>query len=217
MDGKRPYNRLVYAHPASTPQDPSILTRRRSHMINLVTIGDQKYMIDVGFGPNGATRPLPLRKDSPDEFTHIAPASMRLVWKNLAENTDLNQRLWVYQHRIDNHSDFQDMYCFTELEFLRQDYFLMNYFTSTHQKIWFTQKVICAKMVMGGPDEDAIIGVIILQDNVKMRSNGKTEVHEEFKSEDDRVSALERRFGISLSRSECEGIRGMVSEIRQAA
>lgn len=185
-------------------------------MINLVTIDGAKYMIDVGFGGWSApTSPLRLERNACDTTaTQIAPAEMRLAWKNIDGNTDPNQRLWVYQHRSNNESPWLDMYCFSELEFLPQDYELMNYWTSTSPKVWFTQKVICAKMVIDSPENAELVGIMILQDDLKLRIHGKTESQQTFKNEEERVSVLDRVFGINLSKPERAGIKGLVSELK---
>jgi arylamine N-acetyltransferase len=183
-------------------------------MINLVKIGEHRYMVDVGFGPNGPIHPLKL-DHSGSISKHITPASMRLQWRNIDANTNPNQRLWVYELKINDESDFQEVYCFTELEFLPTDYEMMNYYTSTSPKIFFTQKIVCAKMLLGGQEGDQIIGVIILQDDVKWRIHGKKEWEQKFESEEDRLKALDETFGIKLSPVEREGIKGMVSEIKR--
>lgn len=183
-------------------------------MVNIVTIGSARYGVDVGFGPNGQTHPLALDHTG-SILPQIAPASMRLVHKNISENTNADQRLWVYQHRINDESEWQDMYCFTDLEFLPADYMIMNYFTSTSQKTWFTQKIVCAKMVFGEREEkEELVGAIILQDDLKRRIKGQTEVIEKFETEEDRLRALETHFGIVLNPAEREGINGMASEIK---
>ncbi|EOD47389.1 putative arylamine n-acetyltransferase 1 protein [Neofusicoccum parvum] len=186
-----------------------------SHMVNLVTIGTHKYLVDVGFGPNGPTHPLRLERNACDTTsTQISPAEMRLAWKNIDGNTDLNQRLWVYQHRTNNELPWLDMYCFAELEFMPQDYEIMNYHTSTNSKAWFTQKVMCAKMVIDSPENSELVGAMILQTDLKLRIHGKTESQQMFKNEEDRIAALDRVFGIVLSKTERAGIKGLVSEIK---
>ncbi|KAJ9635158.1 hypothetical protein H2199_008644 [Coniosporium tulheliwenetii] len=184
-----------------------------SHMTSLVTIGDKKYKVDVGFGPNGSTHPLVLNHEKLVS-THIAPASMRLVWKNIEANTDPSQRLWVYQHRINDDCDFQDMYCFTELEFLPNDYNLMNFFTSMSPTTWFTQKIVCAKMILNKDEE--LSGQVILGDGFKRRVGGKTVEERKFKNEEERLECLKVVFGIRFSESERDGIKGMVSELNAA-
>ncbi|OCL13817.1 arylamine N-acetyltransferase 1 [Glonium stellatum] len=185
-----------------------------NHMINLVKIGEHRYVVDVGFGPNGPIHPLKLDRSS-TVSNHISPASMRLQWKNIVGNTNPDQRLWVYEHKINDKHDFEEMYCFTELEFLPSDYEIMNYYTSTSLKVLFTQKIVCAKMLIGGPENDQIIGVVILQNDVKWRIHGEKKREQKFESEEDRLKALDEVFGIKLSPVERECIKGTVSEIKK--
>jgi len=189
-----------------------------SHHVNIVTIGQEKFFVDIGFGPNGQTRPLKLPRLAPDEhdakvFTQIAPAQMRLVKKNIEENTDPEQRLWVYQHRINESSEWADTYCFTELEFLPNDYILMNYWTSSSPKTMFTQKIICTRMMMADDGSDEIVGALILGKELKRRMKGDTTTIWEFESEEDRVMALEMHYGITFSEAEKAGIDCMSTEL----
>ncbi|KAJ4295225.1 hypothetical protein N0V90_007236 [Kalmusia sp. IMI 367209] len=181
------------------------------HMIVIVRIGEQKYHVDVGFGPNGPIKPMLLER-SGTILPHITPASARLQWKNIAENTDPDQRLWVYEHRIDENSDFELTYCFTELEFLPADYRVMNLSTSTSLSTFFTQIVFMEKKLLG--EDGELIGSIILGNDVKWRVHGRKEREIKFSSEADRVGAIEEHFGIKLSVAEKFGILGMVSQIK---
>jgi arylamine N-acetyltransferase len=184
----------------------------RSHMVNIVSIGDAKYHVDVGFGGNGPVVPMPLDRSGPVQ-KHIAPATARLQYRNIAENSDPDQRVWVYEHRIDGDNDFQTTYCFTELEFLPSDYAMMNYFTSTSPRTFFTRVTVAVKKLLG--DDGELEGVLILGNNdLKWRVHGKTERQIKFESEEDRIKALEEHFGIKLSAAEREGIRGLPSQIQ---
>lgn len=102
-------------------------------MVNIVTSADaQKYIVDVGFGSDGATRQLPLIHE--EVMQRILPQHMRLIKENIAENTDLDQMLWIYQRRYSPPDEWTSMYCFTEVEFLPQDYEVMNFWTSKSRK-----------------------------------------------------------------------------------
>ena len=68
-------------------------------------------------------------------------------------------------------------------------------------------------MLLG--EGDQIIGVIILQDDVKWIIRGKKEWEQKFEDEGDRLKVLDETFGIKLSPVEREGIKGMVSEIKR--
>ena len=181
-------------------------------MVNIVKVGEAKYHVDVGFGGNGPITPMPLDRSGPVQ-KHIAPATARLQYRNIPGNTDPEQRLWIYEHRIDDNSDFQITYCFTELEFLPSDYAMMNYFTSTSRRTFFTRVIVGVKNLLG--DDGELEGALILGNNdIKWRVHGKTERQIKFETEEDRIRALEEHFGIKLSAAEREGIRGLPSQIK---
>lgn len=191
------------------------------HMVNIVTLGGdggrKKYMLDVGFGGPGPVQPMLLDADAEDAAAaahvwQIAPAEARLVRENIPENTDRGQKLWQYQHRIDAQSEWQAIYCFTELEFLPEDYEVMNFWASQSRKSWFTHCVVAVKMVREGEE---VVGTLILQDGeVKRRVSGKTEHLRTCKTEEERVRALEDIFELRLTDEERRGIGGMVTELK---
>ncbi|KAL5404990.1 hypothetical protein PMIN06_011202 [Paraphaeosphaeria minitans] len=180
------------------------------HMIVFVKIGGQKYYVDVGFGANGPIEPMPVDHSGAIR-PHIAPASARLQWRNISQNVDPDQRLWVYEHKIDEEHDWEPMYCFTELEFLPGDYRVMNLSTSTSPTTFFTKIVFMEKKLLG--DDGSIIGNIILGTDVKWRIHGKKEREIKFESEEDRVKAIEEHFGIKLGVVERDSILGLVSQM----
>ena len=181
-------------------------------MVNIVTLADgKKYMVDVGFGSNGPTQPLPLDSE-PSQLKNIAPADVRLVYDNIPENTNRSQKLWIYQHRNDAQSPWLPMYCFTELEFLPQDYETINFQTSQSRTSWFTYKIVVVKKIL---EEGEVVGTLMLVGgDLKRRIKGRTEDLKVCKIEEDRVQALEEWFGIKLGVDERAGIRGMVTELR---
>lgn len=183
-----------------------------SHMVNIVTLSSgHKYMLDVGFGGNGPIQPLLLNPTAP-HTQHIAPAEARLVLENIPRNTDLNQKLWQYHYRVNSQSEWQTIYCFTELEFLPKDYEIMNFWTSQSRKSWFTYQIVAVKMILEG---DEVVGTLILGGgDVKKRTKGKTEQLRTCKTEEERVQALEDLFELRLTDEERRGIGGMVTELK---
>ena len=179
-------------------------------MVNIVTLQNgNKYMLDVGFGGEGPTRPLPLieAKVSPG----IGMQELRLVRQNILANTDASQRLWIYQTRHSTSDPWKSVYCFTEVEFLPQDYQMMNFYTSQCRFCWFTYKVVAVKMIREGEE---IVGTISLNETaVKRRIKGKAEDLEQCRTEDERVDALGKWFGIKLTAEERRGIKGMVTDL----
>lgn len=186
--------------------------RCRSHMVNIVTLKDgKKYMLDVGFGSNGPIKPLLLDTDL-SQTQGIAPAEMRLVKRNLEANTDPHQRLWVFEHRNDAKSEWLAMYCFTEVEFLPQDYEMMNFWTSQSRKTWFTWRIVVVRLVM---EEGELVGTMgLVGAELKRRVGGKTEVLRVCEGEGERLEVLREWFNIELSDFEKVGIKGMVTELR---
>ena len=183
------------------------------HMLNILTLGSDRYLIDVGFGSNYVpTTPIRLINDTTG-FSNVSPASARLVFKAIEGASSPRSKVWVYQHRISNDDPWRDMYCFNpDMEFFERDFEMMNYWTSTSKKTIFTQRVICNRMVEG-KDGGGIVGTLMLGREMKRRVGRESEVLKEFESEDDRVSALVEHFGIVLNEVEREGIRRTGDEI----
>lgn len=187
----------------------------RSHMVNIVTLANgQKYMLDVGFGAEGATRPLPLTNalDTGDTLPGIGSQELRLIHSNIAPNTDPGQKIWVFQRRYSASDEWRTTYCFTETEFLPRDYEMMNFWTSQSKTVWFTYTIMSVKMIMEG--EEVVGQFILLGADVKRRVKGETEHLMSCKSEGERVDALEKWFGLKLTEDERRGIKGMVTELK---
>nr|CBL43271.1 TPA: arylamine N-acetyltransferase 1 [Alternaria brassicicola] len=183
-----------------------------SHMVNFVTIGGTKYHVDVGFGAEGPVVPMPLERSGTIQ-KHIQPASTRLQWRNIPGNTDPNQRLWVYEYRRNDESDWEIKYAYSELEFQEQDFAMMNHFTSTSRRTFFTHMIVADKKILG--DDGELVGKLSLAaKSLKWNMQGHKTKEIEFKSEGERIEALEKYFGIKLRRAERDGIAGLPSEIK---
>jgi arylamine N-acetyltransferase len=183
-----------------------------SHMVNFVTIGDVKYHVDVGFGAEGPVVPMPLDRSGTIQ-PHISPAVARLQWRNIPGNTDPNQRMWVYEHRRNEEAEWEIKYCYTELEFQPCDYNIMNYYTSTSHKTFFTRTIIVDKKILEDSGEYA--GSLILSGNtMKWRIHGVKEKEIEFATEAERLGALEKHFGIKFGEAERDGISGLASQLQ---
>ncbi|GLA18047.1 N-terminal acetyltransferase [Aspergillus niger] len=181
-----------------------------NHMVNIVTIDEQKYLVDVGFGSNGPHQPLPLVQNY--EFHNVGEQSGRLVYGPIAQHTSRGQSLWQYEIR-NGDSQWIPAYCFTEMEFLPEDFTIINYYMSTSRESWFTFHVVCVRMLLD-EDGDKIVGDLTLfNDTLKERREATSKVLEKFTSDEQRVSALERVFNIHISAADRESIRHTISEI----
>lgn len=189
-----------------------MLTLIRDHMVNIVTINNQRYLVDVGYGSNDPPHPIPLEHGH--EFVGVAPMRGRLQYRNLEEHTDPNQRVWVYSAQENESAPWKDMYHFVETEFIPGDFEVMNLRTMTSPQSFFVQSVMCMCTVLDEQQEKAVGLLILHRDYVKRRIGSKSEIIEQLESEEQRVKALERYFGIVLSPEEQRGIRGLASELR---
>ncbi|KAL8790252.1 MAG: hypothetical protein Q9195_006475 [Heterodermia aff. obscurata] len=207
-----PFSLLTY-HVSQKSKE--LIECHRSHMVNLVTLASgQKYMLDVGFGSDCATRPLPLTNslETGDVLHGIGAQQLRLIYSSIEPATSPDQNLWIFQRRYSASDEWRTAYCFTELEFLPRDYGMMNYYTSTCRTVFFTYAIIVVKLVMDG--EELAGEVIMTGSEVKRRIRGKTEHLVSCKSEGERVAALERWFRLRLTSEERRGIRGTVTELK---
>ena len=194
-------------------------------MVNLVSIDDDKYMVDVGFGANNPASPLKLTRDSHAVTAGVGPALNRLSYESLPAHTNSGQRVWVFEHKDgEGEGEWLPMYCFVELEFLPRDYEVMNYFTATSGESWFTRRVVACRMVEEERERDEegkegtrLGGVVMLVGGeVTRRLKGKKETVMVCETEEERVEALERWFGVRLSEEEKAGVRGKEVELKKA-
>ena len=190
-----------------------------THVVNVVTIAGTRYLVDGGFGPQGPTAPLALK--SGIACTQISPAQMRVVYDNIPNNLDRSQRVWIYQHRHNEQTQWTPMHCFTDLEFTPEDVEKMNYAPWLSRHTFFTHKVVASRFTTeketndcdgpGTPDEDAITGeidgaVTLNHDVLKWRRHGENIVVVPFKTDDERVAAISQYFGITLADEDREAI-----------
>ncbi|ETS75272.1 hypothetical protein PFICI_12216 [Pestalotiopsis fici W106-1] len=200
-----------------------------SHCVNIIRIGDgARYMVDVGFGANGPTVPLPL--DVGRQHTQIAPADMRLVREPIPQNADQECKLWIYQQRINARASWEPMYCFVDFEFILEDIRGMNLSPWKSPTSLFTQRVIVTRFTIKGEIEvegaqnprvkalelqDEFDGTLILDNNkLKWRRDGETVLEKQLESEEERIAALKKYFDIHLSHQDVEAIRGTCTQIK---
>lgn len=185
-----------------------------SHMLLMVTIDNQKYVVDVGFGTSGPTQPMLLAESQ--IFTTVPTMEGQLVHRPIAPVTDRSQRMWVYEVRNSSESPWVAQYCFSELEFLPQDFNIMNYYISHSRESWFTQKIVLAKFLLSEDQKRAVGNVSLAIDVVRQRLNGQSETLMTCRTEEDRVKALEMYFQVDLRAEDIRGIQGLPVEITQS-
>lgn len=180
-----------------------------NHMLNLVRLDNEWYVVDVGMGAMGPNMPYPLQDGF--ETVSIAPRKIRIQRRSIAESYgDHSNTLWCYDvcHDPANNKDdaWIPTYCFTETEFLPQDYQMMSWFTSTHPSSFFTRYVTSTRMIMDEAQEKIIGNVTLFEGGVKESVGAERKVVKDCKTEKERIEALEEVFDIKLSEQEREGI-----------
>jgi arylamine N-acetyltransferase len=184
-----------------------------SHMLIIVTICGRKYMVDVGFGTSGAVQPVLLEHG---QIVQNVPTSQgRLVHRPIAENTDSSQSLWIFEVQNSPESPWTPQYCFTQVEFLPQDFMVMNLSTSQSRTSWFPQRFVLTKVILDRGHERAIGNLTLFHDELKQRLNGRSDMLVTCRTEQQRVMVLEEYFGVKLRADEIRGIQGLPSEIIQ--
>ncbi|KAK1243477.1 hypothetical protein MKX07_004105 [Trichoderma sp. CBMAI-0711] len=185
-----------------------------THCANIITINQTRYLVDVAFGSYNIFHPIPLTRNL--EFDNIAPRRGRLEFRALAQSTcPSTQSVWVYSSQDDPSAEWVERYCFTDMEFFREDYQVANYYCSTNRTSIFVNQVIALRGILNDK-EDGLKGVLtMVQGEVRRRVEGVPgmEVVERMEDEEERVKALDKWFLIPLTKKEARAIRQMPSEL----
>lgn len=139
---------------------------------------------------------------------------MRLVRDSITESIDQTQKVWIYQVRYNPDSNWLPMICFADVEFLPQDFGVMNFSVSQGRTSWFTQVFVCMRMILNSDGQEIIGQYVMSGKEVKRRIRGQTETLQEMHTEEDRIDALAKYFDMHLRDREIEGIRGLTSELK---
>jgi arylamine N-acetyltransferase len=163
-------------------------------------------MLDVGFGGDGATKPLPMISGHVEQ--NLGPQDIRLVYDNIPDQTDKLQKLWIYEYRNGKDKEWNSFFCFPELEFLAADFEIMNFYTSTaHTATNFQTRTVLVVRYLRV--EESIVGkVMLVNGEVKRNMGGKTSVIRICETEKERIDTFREYFGIILTDEEKESVKG---------
>ncbi|KAL9624431.1 MAG: hypothetical protein Q9160_001394 [Pyrenula sp. 1 TL-2023] len=123
------------------------------------------------------------------------------------------QRMWVFESRTDKESPWTPAHCFLEIEFIPNDFEVINFKTSSSRTSWFTYRFVLNSIIIDQETDAPIGAMIMIGGEVKRRLHGKSEVVEVCKTEAERIRALKKWFEIELKEDEIRGIRGMASDL----
>jgi arylamine N-acetyltransferase len=200
------------------------------HLVNIVTIPDAsdsdsddhpgvKYAVDVGFGGDGMTVPMPL-VEGKVHHNSIGTQEIRFVREFIP-----NQRfrgegahpMWVYQVRNGREKEWVSFFAFhDQFEFTEEDFGNINWYTSQSPESHQTWTPLAIRFLRGvGEDGRArVVGkVMMVKGVIKRNVTGKTELVKVCTTEKERVEALRELFGIQLTEEEVVSIRGRQAEL----
>jgi arylamine N-acetyltransferase len=188
------------------------LDRVHSNIVVIFSSGD-KYMVDASYGGDGPTKPLPLIDGV--ITPNLGTQEVRLHYDHPSVVTDKSQpKLWTYQYRNGKDKDWNSCYFFPELEFSLEDLIVMSYYASSSPDSSQPHVVLMVKFLRRD-GENHVYGKVMLIDNeVKMNEGGKTKVVQLCRTEEERVNAFTRWFGIDLTEEERCGIFGRSTQLR---
>lgn len=152
-----------------------------THKCLLITIGNDQYLADTGFGGNCIIEPLPLITDT--------------VFKQFSEIFKLtlehprSEEIEEYVLYIFIKDNWSKLYSFTLTPRLSEDFDQFNYFTSHSKKSFFVQNRIVMRPTLEGR-------ILLLNHKLKICNNGNQETltvkNEEY------LSVLDKYFSLKL-------------------
>ncbi|CAG7965402.1 unnamed protein product [Penicillium olsonii] len=181
-----------------------------THIVNIVRLpSGQEFHLDAAFGGDGPTSPLPLI--SGQVTRNLGAQEVRLIYDNMPKQTRREQKVWMYQYRNGVEKPWNSFYSFAELEFFQEDFEVMNRFTSwdaVQKRSFIVVKFIRNGEIDGLPllegegetSEDlSIVGkIMMVNDEIKLNMGGRTRVIDSYDTEEGRLVALKKWFGITL-------------------
>ena len=190
------------------------------HLVNIITLSDgQTWTMDVGFGGDGPTKPMPLIHDKPQ--VNLGGQEVRLVYDWIPTQLHRTEasKLWIYEYRNGKDKEWNSFYAFSETEAMEADFHVINHFTGTapdsHQTV--TQllvKFLRQEKTDGSGDQEIYGKRMLVNEIVKENLGGKTNIVKECRTEEDRIRVLKEWFGITLTTKEREAIRGWATELK---
>lgn len=116
------------------------------HLVNLVTIGNTKYLCAVGFGKNEPLQPIALEHGH--MLSQIRPAQSRLVYQTIDEFLS-DSKVWIHRGRANEQAEWETLYCFTDLEVMPSDIESLNYSPWIGRNSFFTRTGMCVRYKVG--------------------------------------------------------------------
>jgi arylamine N-acetyltransferase len=190
------------------------------HLVNIVTLSDEsKWILDVGFGGDGPTKPMPLLHNQPQ--TNLGAQEIRLIrdWIPMQLHRTESSKLWIYEYRNGQDKEWNAFYAFSETEAMEADLHVMNWFAGGHPTSHQRANQLLVKFLRrpkgdSSGDEEIFGKRMLVNEVVKENLGGRTQIVQVCRSEDERIEALEKWFGLKLTEEEKQGIKGWTTELK---
>ncbi|ELV8773323.1 arylamine N-acetyltransferase family protein [Vibrio harveyi] len=160
----------------------------RTHQFTLVTMGEDKWIVDVGFGSNTPRAPLPfvLNQDIHTDLQTFRFIEHELVGYMLQVQSYDDSEQWIDLYSLDFEHVFDgDIVC-------------GNHYTSTSPNSHFTSNRVAALATDSGI-------ITLFNHSLKYRANGEV-VEIELEAGETYLSALKTHFGIALD-ADCSSLK----------
>ena len=131
-----------------------------NHLINLVEFEGRRYLVDVEFGANSKLFRywwimVSLTAGRWDRGTMGSTNDRkRLIWSSIPE-FETPEKCWNLQHKREGNEEWDDIYCFAEVECLPQDIGVMDWkSTKNIRRSFLNQMILCVRTVV---EEDVVV------------------------------------------------------------
>jgi arylamine N-acetyltransferase len=177
-----------------------------SHMVLIVRFQEDSYLVDVGFGANGPVKAMRIPPPSTigDIVTGVIPEEHQLGVINAPHSPQ--ETLYILRHRHDERSLWNPLFTFdASTPFSGSDYEIMSFHCHCHPHSPFVNNILCTTTGFDG--QGTAISRTMLQNNIlKERRGGYNTVIEKLDSEEARLAAIERIWGIKFTDVEKKGV-----------
>ncbi|KAK6358272.1 N-terminal acetyltransferase [Orbilia blumenaviensis] len=179
-----------------------------SHCVTLVEFDDGKiYLVDVGYGGASIVKPMELVEGT--VIDGVGEEQHRLIKATVPE-ARRKELHWLVQHKLSADEEWTDLYMFFEVEAILDDCVIWSNWSSTQESL-FRSNILVAMVIREGNEP---VGKYTLWNGI-VRKKYQTELqYFPLETEEDRVKAFNKYFGIELSEEDANAIKGREPELR---
>jgi arylamine N-acetyltransferase len=179
------------------------------HVATIVTIHNQKYLVDTNVGPSASPIPVPMVHDEPS--LDVWERQRRMIFEPIP-GWAVQTPLWRLQIREPSWDTWMDVIAFEENQWLPIDFKIMINGILGMGLGWFKSRLICYRIEM--EDEEPTGYLLMYHDELRRGYKGKFQLLRKLYSEEERLMVLKEDFGVSISDAEARHIVGSVAELK---